>query len=154
MRKVPLGEGRRRTEPRRLVWQAISDLGPHCTADEIAARLQIERPGFSRSTVYRALEVFTGSGALRSVRLGAGPTHYEIAGAQHQHAICEQCHGILHVEDSLLRELESHLSERHNFRPLRTELLVIGRCEDCSGDNKGSATPSRRNIGHVHHRRS
>lgn len=146
MRKVPLGEGRRQTEPRRLVWQTISALGPHCTADEIVARLQAERPGFSRSTVYRALEVFTAAGSLRSVRLGSGPAHFEIAGEDHQHAICERCHGILHVEDSLVRELETHLAELHHFQPLRTEVLVIGTCHACSAGTRAG----RKNLGHVH----
>src|SRR3982074_3688089 len=109
MKKPPLGVGQRHTSQRRLVWDAISELGPHCTADEITARVQARRPGFQRSTVYRALDAFTIAGALRPVRFGSGPTHYEIAGEDHQHAICERCTGITHLEDSLLRELEGHL---------------------------------------------
>ncbi|TMD03975.1 MAG: hypothetical protein E6J02_13260 [Chloroflexi bacterium] len=150
MRKAPLGPGRRQTEQRRLVWDAIQALGAHCTPEEITARIQAERPSFPRSTVYRALEAFTVAGALRPVRLGAGPTHYEIAGEDHQHAICQVCEGILHLEDSLLEELEEHLEERHRFKPLRTEVLVIGVCDSCAR----SARPQRqgkRNLEHVHY---
>jgi Fur family transcriptional regulator, ferric uptake regulator len=153
MRKPPLGAGQRQTPQRRLVWDAITALGPHCTADEIAARIQAERPGFPRSTVYRALEAFTIAGAVRPVRFGAGPTHYEIAGEAHQHAICERCEGIVHLEDSLLRELEEHLEERHRFHPRRTEVLVIGLCDACArADGSPAARPSaRRNLEHVHY---
>ena len=149
---MPLGAGQRHTSQRQLVWDAITALGPHCTADEIAARIQAERPGFPRSTVYRALEAFTIAGALRPVRFGAGPTHYEVAGEAHQHAICERCEGILHLEDSLLRELEDHLEELHRFRPVRTEVLVIGVCAGCARD--GDEAPERsgkRNLEHVHY---
>src|ERR1700730_19286064 len=116
MKKPPLGIGQRHTSQPRLVWETIAALGPHCTADEIAARIQAARPGFPRSTVYRALEAFTIAGALRPVRFGAGPTHYEIAGEDHQHAICERCAGVTHLEDSLLPALSATLEERHHFR--------------------------------------
>ena len=152
MRMPPLGAGQRNTSQRQLVWDAITALGAHCTADEIAARIEADRPGFPRSTVYRALEAFTIAGALRPVRFGAGPTHYEIAGEAHQHAICERCEGILHLEDSLLRELEDHLEELHRFRPVRTEVLVIGVCAGCA--RAGDEVPARsgkRNLEHVHY---
>ena len=152
MEKPPLGAGQRDTSQRRLVWDTITTLGPHCTADEIAARIQAERPGFPRSTVYRALDAFTIAGALRPVRFGAGPTHYEIAGEDHQHAICERCEGIIHIEDSLLRELEDHLAELHHFRPSRTEVLVIGVCASCAAAGEGEQPKSsRRNLEHVHY---
>ena len=152
MTKPPLGAGQRQTAQRRLVWDAITKLGPHCTADEIAAKVQSERPGFARSTVYRALEAFTIAGALRPVRFGAGATHYEIAGEDHQHAICERCEGIVHLEDSLLRELEEHLEELHHFHPTRTEVLVVGVCDACAGAAAGSAPrAARRNLEHVHY---
>ena len=152
MDKPPLGAGQRDTSQRRLVWDTITSLGPHCTADEIAARIQAERPGFPRSTVYRALDAFTIAGALRPVRFGAGPTHYEIAGEDHQHAICERCEGIIHIEDSILRELEDHLAELHHFRPSRTEVLVIGICAGCAAAGGGEQLKStRRNLEHVHY---
>ena len=152
MTKLPLGTGQRNTEQRRLVWDAITSLGPHCTADQIAERIQAERPGFQRSTVYRALEAFTIAGALRPVRFGGGPTHYEISDDQHQHAICERCEGIVHLEDSLLKELENHLEERHHFKPVRTEVLVIGVCAACAGSAEGKPTTGvGRNLEHVHY---
>lgn len=152
MGMLPLGTGQRQTAQRRLVWDAITALGPHCTADEITDRIQADRPGFARSTVYRALEAFTIAGALRPVRLGAGPTHYEVAGEAHQHAICERCEGILHLEDSLLRELEDHLEALHHFRPVRTEVLVIGICAGCAGAVDQAGSPSgKRNLEHVHY---
>jgi len=153
MKKPPLGVGQRHTSQRRLVWETIAALGAHCTADEIAARIEAARPGFPRSTVYRALEAFTIAGALRPVRLGAGPTHYEIAGEDHQHAICERCEGIIHLEDSLLRELEDHLEELHHFQPRRTDVLVIGVCAACArtGEGAAPAKPGKRNLEHVHY---
>jgi Fe2+ or Zn2+ uptake regulation protein len=153
IKKPPLGAGQRQTPQRRLVWETITALGPHCTADEIAAKIEAARPGFPRSTVYRALEAFTIAGALRPVRFGGGATHYEIAGEDHQHAICERCEGIIHLEDSLLRELEDHLEELHHFHPRRTDVLVMGVCAACAraADGKGRPKVHKRNLEHVHY---
>src|SRR5918911_5703623 len=123
--EAPLRPGMRQTRQRQQVWEAIRRLGGHCTADQITAALQQTRPGFSRSTVYRALEALSTSGAVHGVRLGDGPVHYEVAGEEHQHAICQVCQGILHIEHGLVSELERHLEERHRFTPVRTEVVVV-----------------------------
>ena len=126
-------------------------LGPHCTADEIAAAVQGGEPGFHRSTVYRALEALTASGAVYAVHLGDGPTHYELASGEHQHAVCRVCECILHLEHSLLEELEEHLEERHRFKPLRTEVLVVGICAECAAAGGRSTSRKRRTVEHVHY---
>jgi len=103
----------------------------------------------ARSTVYRALEALTASGAVWGVRLGDGPIRYERAGEAHQHAVCQGCRGVLHLEHELVRELEQHLEERHRFKPVRTEVLVIGICGGCA---RGKPPPrSRRPVEHVHY---
>ncbi|MGH7904232.1 MAG: Fur family transcriptional regulator [Candidatus Dormibacteraceae bacterium] len=148
-----LAPGMRRTRQRRLVWEALEALGPHCTAEEIAASVERRQPGFHRSTVYRALEALTASGAVHSVHLGDGPTHYELATDEHQHAVCQACRSILHLEDSLLEELHEHLEERHRFKPVRTEVLVVGICDACgrAGGHGRRPAARRRTVDHVHY---
>jgi len=139
----------RLTRQRQQVWDAVQRLGGHCTADEITAELQRTQPGFSRSTVYRALEALSTSGALRAVRLGDGPIHYEVSGDEHQHAICQVCGGVLHIEPELVADLERHLQELHRFRPVRTDVLVVGICNECAS---GRGRPTRRRVlEHVHY---
>ncbi|TMD17150.1 MAG: hypothetical protein E6I96_02445 [Chloroflexi bacterium] len=50
-----LAPGMRRTAQREMVYHAIVRLGGHCTAEEITDALHRNKPGFPRSTVYRAL---------------------------------------------------------------------------------------------------
>jgi Fur family transcriptional regulator, ferric uptake regulator len=146
----PLRPGMRHTRQRQQVWDAVQRLGGHCTADEITAELQRTLPGFSRSTVYRALEALSTSGALRAVRLGDGPIHYEVAIEDHQHAICQVCGGVLHIEQDLVTELERHLEELHRFRPVRTDVLVVGICHECA-QGRRRRKPRRRVLDHVHY---
>jgi Fe2+ or Zn2+ uptake regulation protein len=145
----PLRPGMRHTRQRQLVWDAVQRLGGHCTADDITAELQRAQPGFSRSTVYRALEALSTSGALRAVRLGDGPIHYEVSGEDHQHAICQVCGGVLHIEHDLVADLERHLEELHRFRPVRTDVLVVGVCHECA-QGRGRRR-LRRVLDHVHY---
>lgn len=148
----PLAPGMRQTRQRQLVWEAVRRLGGHSTADEITAEIQRQEPAFSRSTVYRALEALSSSGALHAVRLGDGPIHYEPAGEVHQHAICQVCQGILHLEHELVHELEAHLEERHHFRPVRTDVVVVGICDACArAGGRGRRPSRRRDLGHRHY---
>ncbi len=66
------------------------------------------------------------------MRLGEGPIRYERAGEEHQHAVCQSCQGVLHLEHELVGELEEHLEERHHFKPVHTEVLVVGVCAGCA----------------------
>ncbi len=147
---APLAPGMRQTRQRRLVWDAVGRLGGHCTADEIAAELQKQMPGFARSTVYRALDALASAGSLRAVRLGDGPIHYEIAADEHQHAICQVCEGVFHIEHGFVKELEDHLEQQHRFHPLRTQVLVQGVCDACAR-GRSPRSARRRSADHVHY---
>lgn len=146
---TPLGPGMRQTRQRRLVWDAVQRLGGHCTAEQIAAAVAATEPGLARSTVYRALDALASAGALHAVRLGEGPVHYEIAGEEHQHAICQVCDAVFHIEHDLVRELEEHLQQHHRFRPVRTEVLVVGVCDSCAR-GRPPRSGGRRAGTHVH----
>jgi Fe2+ or Zn2+ uptake regulation protein len=145
-----LAPGMRRTTQRTMVHNAIVRLGGHCTADEITAELHTTQPRFPRSTVYRSLEALTASGSVYAAHLGDGPTHYELATGDHHHAVCQLCGGVLHIEEELVDALETHLEGTHKFKPLRTEVLVVGVCETCSR-TPGRKSVHRHTLEHVHH---
>src|ERR1700694_5454975 len=127
-----LAPGMRRTAQRTMVYNASVRLGGHCPADEIATELHKTKPGFPRSTVYRALEALTASGSVYAAHLGDGPTHYELASGDHHQSVCQVCGGVLHIQEELVNSLESPLEDLHRFKPLRTEVLVVGVCDTCS----------------------
>jgi len=142
----------RQTLPRRLVWEAMARLGPHCTAEEIAADLEAHSISVPRSSVYRALEALEDSGAVKAVHFGGGPARYEPTGEDHQHAVCQVCRGILHLENALIRELEEHLEQDHHFTPVRTDVTVVGICAHCAEAESSPPNlgPSH-NLEHVHY---
>src|SRR6202140_3491315 len=137
-RFLMLAPGMRRTAQRTQVYNAIVGLGGHCTADEITAELHRTKPGFPRSTVYRALDALTASGSVYAAHLGEGATYYELASGDHHHAVCQVCGGGL------------HLQEGHHFKPLRTEVLVVGICDSCSRNPSPRAARRRTIDPHFH----
>jgi Fur family transcriptional regulator, ferric uptake regulator len=136
-----------------MVYEAIVRLGGHCTADQITEELRRVKPSFPRSTVYRGLEALTASGSVYAAHLGEGATHYELAGGDHHHAVCQLCGGVLHIEEDLVANLENHLEQQHRFKPARTEVLVVGICETCSR-TPGHKAAHRPMLEHVHHSES
>jgi Fur family transcriptional regulator, ferric uptake regulator len=149
---APLAPGLRQTLPRRLVWEAIVRLGPHCTAEDIATDLEARQVSLPRSSVYRALEALEASGAVKAVHFGGGAARYEPAGEAHQHAVCQVCQGILHLENALIRELEEHLERDHRFTPVRTDVTVIGICAHCAEAGQVDPCPNvAHNLEHVHY---
>ena len=142
--------GMRRTTQRSMVYEAIVQLGGHCTADQITAEVRRSRPTFPRSTVYRALDALTASGAIYAAHLGEGATHYELASGEHHHAVCSVCGGVLHIEEDLVAALEGHLEQQHRFKPARTEVLVVGVCDGCS-HTPGRKGARHETLEHIHH---
>ena len=142
--------GMRRTAQRSMVYQAIVQLGGHCTADQITEELRRTRPTFPRSTVYRGLEALTAAGTIYAAHLGEGATHYELASGEHHHAVCQVCGGVLHIQEELVSELENHLQEGHHFKPVRTEVLVVGICDSCSRNPAPRAARRRTIDAHLH----
>jgi Fe2+ or Zn2+ uptake regulation protein len=128
----PLEPGKRQTRQRRLVWQAIREIGPHCTADEVTAWVKRADPRIARSTVYRILATMTGSGDLLAARLDAGALRYELAAVEHHHAVCQVCGTVTHLGDELVKTLERHLAATLGFRAVRTDLTVAGICRGCA----------------------
>lgn len=142
--------GMRRTAQRSMVYQAIVQLGGHCTADQITGELRRTRPTFPRSTVYRGLEALTAAGSIYAAHLGEGATHYELASGEHHHAVCQVCGGVLHIEEDVVTAVEDHLEHQHGFKPARTEVLVVGVCESCAR-KPGAKTARRPTLEHIHH---
>ena len=100
--------------------------------------------------MYRALEALTASGSVYAAHLDEGATYYELASGDHHHAVCQVCGGVLHIQAELVSELERHLEEGHHFKPLRTEVLVVGVCDSCS-QTPGRKAARRPTIDPDHH---
>jgi Fur family transcriptional regulator, ferric uptake regulator len=125
--------GYRVTPPRQRVWQVLES-GEHLTAEEIARRIADGAgPDVNLASVYRSLALLEELDLVRSSRLGEGSTTWERAHPdEHFHLVCRQCGNVSHHRGTLVDQVANHLRLDHGFDPEDIELVVTGRCVDCT----------------------
>lgn len=125
------GSGKRLTPQRRVVLEAVEQLG-HATPDEVLAQARQALPELSLSTVYRNLEVLEELGLVRHAHLSdRAPTYHSIGGHEHFHLVCRGCGSVISVGPSALAGLVDWLDREHGFEPDIGHLTVFGRCGGC-----------------------
>src|SRR5439155_575651 len=56
----------------------------------------------------------------------------------------------LRREQEVVHELEQHLEAMHRFKPIRTDVVVVGVCDGCARSG-GRTRPRRRTVEHAHY---
>lgn len=127
-----VGPGMRRTRQRHLVWEALHELGPHHTAEDILTYIRRRyRVRLPKSTVYRALDTMLETGDATACRLDDAGLRYELSETPHAHAICMSCGRVVHLKDLALKVAAQELVGMHDFQPLQADLTVRGLCATC-----------------------
>jgi Fe2+/Zn2+ uptake regulation proteins len=90
--------GLRATRPRVAVLEALADLGPHRSAEEVRARIAEGPDPLPRSSVYGVLEALVGAGLVMTADAGPGRMLYELASRWHHHFVCRICGRVTDVE--------------------------------------------------------
>lgn len=97
-RAVRLREaGLKVTAPRLTILAALEADRSHPNADELFARLRVEHPSLSLSTVYKTLEAFLRAGLCRRVN-AEGSLRVDGTTRLHDHAVCRACGAIFDID--------------------------------------------------------
>lgn len=110
----------------------------HLSAEEIYNLVKEKAPDMGLATVYRALELFQELDIVNVVDFGDGRKRYEFSvevgkNHHHYHLICTKCGSVTEVNDDLLEELESRVSQKHDFTITDHQLKIFGICNRCIG---------------------
>lgn len=138
-----LGCGRRMTAPREAIYQALSEMAGHPSADEVFQKVRAGRPGIGLATVYRNLELLRERGHIRPVDAGDGKARYELnhaagGGGHHHHLICRRCGSVVDYMDfereelELISKLEKHLSRKYGHQITDHDISFYGLCQKCA----------------------
>lgn len=95
--------------------------------------MERQLPGMNRSTVYRALDLFSDLGLVSATDLGGGARQFELVEQPHHHLICHRCGGVLEMNDALVRPLRDAIQEAYGFSPIINHLALFGFCRECDG---------------------
>lgn len=124
--------GHRVTPQRLLILDAVCEGEGHTTLGEIYARLRAKDRSINRSTVYRALDLFTELGLVVSAERLDGETVYEIARQEpHYHLVCRVCGREQELGPETMEPLLRTVEALHGFQIETDHIVFQGLCADC-----------------------
>lgn len=132
LRETIRRSGHRLTPQRQIIFEAVHELGGHCTPDDVYHRVQLKNDAINRATVYRALEFFVEQGLLTTAHLQSNQVVYELAGAApHHHIICRKCDQLVEIDHSMVAPLFAEIEKTLDFVVLTNHLVLFGLCAHC-----------------------
>src|SRR5438034_118056 len=124
--------GRRRTEQRLVVAEALASAKRALSAQELYERIRATHPSIGRATVYRALEAQVEDGmASRFEREGHISAYIACDPEHHHHLVCTNCQRVEDVAEDVVAPLLGTVGRRHDFKVDHAALDFYGLCASC-----------------------
>lgn len=129
--KKILTDHRLKATPQRIeIYQALTELHNHPTADDIIEYISRSHPSISPGTVYKTLETFMKKNLIRRVKTDQGILRYDAILKPHHHLYCAESDRIEdYYNDRLNKLLEGYFSKNKipNFNIENIRLHISGR---------------------------
>ncbi len=92
-----------------------------------AAMIHEVLPHINLVTIYRNLEGFVTAGTIKKMYLADGEAHFEYQSHPHHHAVCDDCHRVIHftAPDEKIKKLLGLT----DFTVKNLEVTVHGTCD-------------------------
>lgn len=123
--------GFRITPQRRAIFQYLSDIDNHPTADQIYLHISSLMPEVSQSTVYNTVRELIALGELGEVNdIEESGKRFETNNSIHHHLFCESCKSLIDLElDVPEIKIPKHKTE--GFKIKRKKVTFYGLCQNC-----------------------
>ncbi len=119
--------GLRQTKQRRLIVEAVLQIGSHVDAEAITAQARQLDKNIGLATVYRTLQLMTAAGLLIEHSFSKDRSIFEFVGLDrehHDHLICNQCGSIVEFYDNSLEDLQEQIARTLGFQ-LKTHRMEL-----------------------------
>jgi Fur family ferric uptake transcriptional regulator/Fur family peroxide stress response transcriptional regulator len=130
--------GRRVTDQRRLILEAVRGTDTHPTAEWVYRRVRRRLPQLSLGTVYRNLKLLAEQGLIRELD-SRGFDRYDGNTARHHHFTCQVCGQISDLTKPVDRGLDRQTASRTGLEIWHHRIEFYGRCRACRARARGSA---------------
>lgn len=122
------------TQQREAIVDSFLRSHEHVSIDELLARVRKKHPKVGYATVYRTLRLLVEAGLASERRFRDGQTRYEVAGAHHDHLICERCNLIVEFEDDEIERIQEEIAKKlGGFHVLRHKHELYAICSKYMG---------------------
>ena len=123
--------GAQLTEQRAAVYEYLSGVGHHPTAEEVFLAVKSKVPRISLATVYKNLEALVQCGAVSKLTYGDASARYDIRTDHHYHTRCLSCGKIWDLDAKEGAELMKKIKPQAGFEVQDYRLELLGRCREC-----------------------
>ena len=122
------------TRQRAAVFDFLSHVEHHPTAEEVYLAGKKKVPRISLATVYKNLEKLVECGAASKLTYGDAAARYDIRTDQHYHTRCLSCGSVRDFDaDARGAELLRQLAPADGFTVKDYRLELLGQCRKCGG---------------------
>lgn len=138
------------TQQRELIVDLFLRSSDHVSIDDLLARVRKKNSKVGYATVYRTLKLLVEAGVATQRQFGDSQTRFELAGAHHDHLICEKCGLILEFEDEEIEHLQDAIAERlGGFKVTRHKHELYAICPKEQG-KPGGYCAKEQGVKHSH----
>jgi Fe2+ or Zn2+ uptake regulation protein len=124
-------KGAQLTEQRAAVYDYLSGVAHHPTAEEVFLAVKAKVPRISLATVYKNLEALVQCGAVSKLTYGDASARYDIRTDHHYHTRCLSCGKIWDLDAKEGTELLKRIKPQAGFEVEDYRLELLGRCREC-----------------------
>jgi len=119
------------TTQRDAVFDYLSGVEHHPTAEEVFLAVRQKLPRLSLATVYKNLEALVKCGAISKLTYGDASARYDIRTDYHYHMRCLECGKIWDLDAPKGSRLLEQIKPQAGFEVMDYRLELVGLCREC-----------------------
>jgi len=123
--------GAQLTTQRAAVYEYLSGVKHHPTAEEVFLAVKPKLPRISLATVYKNLEALVKCGVVSKLAYGDASARYDIRTDHHYHTRCLGCGKIWDLDAQGGSKLLEHIKPQRGFEVKDYRLELLGYCREC-----------------------
>jgi Fe2+ or Zn2+ uptake regulation protein len=123
--------GAQLTTQRAAVYEYLSGVEHHPTAEEVFLAVKPRLPRISLATVYKNLEALAACGAVSKLTYGDASARYDIRTDHHYHTRCLGCGKLWDVDAPGGTTRLEHIKPQAGFEVKHYRLELLGYCRQC-----------------------
>lgn len=124
-------QGAQLTPQRAAVFDYLSGVEHHPTAEEVFLAVKPKLPRISLATVYKNLEALVKCGVVSKLTYGDASARYDIRTDHHYHTHCLECGKVSDLDAPEGSELLRHIKPQAGFEVKDYRLELLGYCQEC-----------------------
>ncbi len=126
----------RLTTQRQIIFEELSKVKTHPTANEVYDMVRKRLPRIGLGTVYRNLELMSETGIILKLEVGGTQKRFDATIDPHYHIRCLSCGKVNDIDIPVMDELNKTAADISQYQVLGHHIEFSGICSECSNQDK------------------